>query len=189
MNSIFSRLPLPPYHSCNTEDTSFLFLPCLKLLLQHQMWPDQGSPDNVSEPVCHSWHCYVQLQSLSVPASRPASVSVFLPSGYVPLLPQVLSAHSHHPTLPHLKELHSFLFVVYPPRPWLLGGATSAKNCFSTWTVSGSDHAAVFSVWCAHISTLCCWGNCMNNNQCMCSLMLWNEYLKIHALYLHTFWV
>lgn len=173
----------------NIADASFLFFPCLMLLLHRQMWPDQGSPDNVCWA---SWPQLALLQSATVSeaASRFVSISVFVPSGYAPLLPDVLCAHSPHPILPHLKEAHSFLFVVYPPLPWPLRRATSVKNCFFTWTVSGRAHAVVFSVWCAHISTLHCQGNCMNNNdaECMCSLMLCNEYLKFHALYLHPFY-
>lgn len=65
----------------------------------------------------------------------------------IPSLKSYLHTHLPYPPLPypsphtHLKEVCSFIFAVYLPRPLVTTGdlraATSVKNCFSTWTVSG----------------------------------------------------
>ena len=143
-----------------------------------------------SKTICHSWCCYIQLQFLSVATSRPVPISVFVPSCYAPLLPSLKSyLHTHLTLLCPTWRGSWFPFYGLPTPTMTVEGSHICEELFLHLHCVWNNRAAVFSGWCAHISTLCYWGKCMNNNRCMCSLMLWNEYLKVHALYSHSFWI
>lgn len=108
----------PPHHSRNVADAvsslSALFKCCF-CITRGGLIKAPLTVSTPSQPVFHSWCCHSPWQSLSVVASRCFSVS--LCDTWVVLLSclnLICKPTSPNPA-PHLEEVHSFLFVVYPP--------------------------------------------------------------------------